>query len=238
MNNGWQASAEAWMASLGEDGDFGRQYVLDPTMLPRALAQSPKKALDVGCGEGRFCRMLRQHGVEVTGIDPTSKLIASARARDAGGIYIEAPAERLPLPDESVDLVVSYLTLIDIPDIQAGIREMERVLKPGGALLIANLNGFNTACVDSGWVRSGSGEHLHYPVDNYLQERMVWVEYRGIRIQNHHRPLSAYMRTLLAAGLRLRYFDEPAPIPGAPEPKARVYRRVPWFVVMEWLKPA
>jgi SAM-dependent methyltransferase len=238
MDNGWQASAEAWMTDMGEHGDFGRRYVLDPIMLPRALAQCPKSALDVGCGEGRFCRMLKQHGVEVTGIDPTSKLIAAARARDAGGVYLEAPAEQLPFPDASVDLVVSYLTLIDIPDVQAGIREMARVLKPGGALLIANLNGFNTACVDSGWVKDGTGAHLHYPVDNYLQERMAWIEYRGIRVQNHHRPLGSYMRTLLAAGLRLNYFDEPTPVPGAPEPKATVYRRVPWFVVMEWLKPA
>jgi len=238
MDNGWQASAEAWMADLGEHGDFGRRYVLDPIMLPRALALSPKKALDVGCGEGRFCRMLKRHGVEVTGVDPTSKLIAAARARDAGGMYLEAPAEQLPFPNESIDLVVSYLTLIDIPDVQAGIREMARVLKPGGALLIANLNSFNTACVDSGWIRDGAGEHLYYPVDNYLQERTLRVEYRGIRILNHHRPLSTYMRTFLAAGLRLSYFDEPAPIPDAPEPKATLYRRVPWFLVMEWLKPA
>jgi SAM-dependent methyltransferase len=237
MDNGWQSSADAWMADLGEHGDFGRRYVLDPIMLSRALAHSPRKALDVGCGEGRFCRMLKQHGVEVTGIDPTPKLIAAARVRDSEGTYFEASAEQLPFPDESVDLVVSYLTLIDIADLQAGVREMVRVLKRGGALLIANLNGFNTACVDSGWVKDGTGEHLHYPVDNYLEERTRWIEYRGIRIQNHHRPLNTYMRTLLAAGLRLSYFDEPAPVSGAPEPKAALYRRVPWFLVMEWLKP-
>jgi SAM-dependent methyltransferase len=59
MNNCWQASADAWIADMGEFGDFGRRYVLDPVMLPRALLRSPKKALDVGCGEGRFCRMLK-----------------------------------------------------------------------------------------------------------------------------------------------------------------------------------
>jgi len=238
MDNGWQASAESWMADIGEHGDFGRRYVLDPIMLPRALAHSPKKVLDVGCGEGRFCRMLKQHGVEVTGIDPTSKLISAARARDAGGTYLEAPAEQLPLRDECVDLVVSYLALIDIPDMEAGVREMARVLKPGGALLIANLTSFNTACVDAGWVKDGLGQHLYYPVDHYLQERTVWIEYRGIRILNHHRPLSTYMGALLASGLHLSYFREPAPIPGAPEPKATIYRRVPWFLVMEWVKPA
>lgn len=104
--DGWQASAKAWIADIGEHGDFGRRYVLDPVMLPRALARSPRKALDVGCGEGRFCRMLKLHGVDVTGIEPTPTLIAAARARDPQGTYLEAVAERLPFDDKSFDLVV------------------------------------------------------------------------------------------------------------------------------------
>ena len=71
------------------------------------------------------------------------------------------------------DLVISYLSLIDIPDMPAAISEMARVLKPGGALLIANLNSFNTAC--SGWVKGGAGERLYFPIDNYLQERSTEI---------------------------------------------------------------
>ena len=92
---------------------------------------------------------------------------------------------------------------------------MARVLKPGGALLIANLNSFNSACADTGWVKTGAGERVH-----------------------HHRPLSTYLQALLAAGLRLTYFDEPAPAANAPPERAANYRRAPWFLVMEWLKPA
>ena len=108
MDNGWQSSASAWIADMGEHGDFGRRYVLDPVMLLRALARSPKNALDVGCGEGRFCRMLSRHGVDVVGVDPTAALIATARARAKSGVYLEAPAERLPFGDATFDLVVSY----------------------------------------------------------------------------------------------------------------------------------
>ncbi len=92
--------------------------------------------------------------------------------------------------------------------------------------------------MDNGWVRDSEGHPLHYRVDNYLQEHSLWIEYRGIRVLNHHRPLSAYMTTLLDEGMQLTYLDEPAPVGGAPEPKASLYRRVPWFLVMEWLKPA
>lgn len=235
MDNGWQASADAWIADQGESGDFGRRYVLDPVMLPRALSRSPGKALDVGCGEGRFCRMLKPHGIAVTGIDPTPALLAAAQARDPECMFLEAAAERLPFDDNAFDLVVSYLSLIDISDVQAAISEMARVLTPGGVLLIANLNSFNTA--GSGWVNGGAEEHLYFPIDNYLQERSIWIEYRGIRVVNHHRPIGTYMRALLDAGLRLTYFDEPEPRPDAPEPKATDYRRVPWFHVMEWTKP-
>lgn len=233
----WQASADAWMADQGEGGDFARRYVLDPVMLPRALARTPVNALDVGCGEGRFCRMLRAHGVAATGLDPTPALISAARARDADGTYVEAVAERLPFADAAFGLVVSYLSLIDIPDIQDAIPEMARVLKPGGALLIANLNSFNTACGDTGWVKNSAGQRVHYPIDNYLEERAMWIEYRGIRIVNHHRPMRTYMNALLGAGLRLTWFDEPGPIATASASRAAAYRRVPWFHVMEWVKP-
>ena len=238
MDNGWQASADAWIADMGEHGDFGRRYVLDPIMLPRALRLSPRKALDIGCGEGRFCRMLRQNGVEVTGIDPTPALIAAARARDTAGAYFQAVAELLPFGNEAFDLVVSYLSLIDIPDIHAAIPEMARVLRPGGSLLIANLNSFNTACVETGWIKDSDGQRLYYPIDNYLQESATWIEYRGIRVINHHRPMSTYLRALVDAGLNLTFFDEPAPSAIAPAAKARSYGRVPWFLVMEWMKPA
>ena len=237
MDNGWQKSATAWIANLGEQGDFGRRYVLDAVMLSRATARVFKKALDVGCGEGRFCRMLKRHGVDATGVDPTPALLESARIRDADGTYIEARAERLPFDDRSFDLVVSYLSLIDIPDIQAAIAEMVRVLNPNGSLLIANLNSFNTSSVEVGWIKDNTGKRLYYPVDNYLQERSMWIDYRGIRILNHHRPMSIYMRTLLDLGLRLVYFDEPSPSTDAPSTKAEDYRRAPWFHVMEWIKP-
>ena len=238
MDNGWQESANAWIANMGEQGDFGRRYVLDPIMLERSTARAPRTALDVGCGEGRFCRMLKQHGIQVTGVDPTHELIEAARARDAGSEYLEKTAESLPFCDNTFDLVVSYLSLIDIPNIEAAIPEMARVLAPGGALLIANLNSFNTACCDTGWIKDAAGRRIYYPLDNYLEERPMWVEFRGIRISNHHRPMSTYMRTLLDAGLRLSYFDEPSPSADADPETVASYRRVPWFLVMEWIKPA
>ena len=235
--DGWDDSAAAWIADMGDGGDFGRRFVLDAPMMARVRAGRFATALDVGCGEGRFCRMLGASGMVAAGIDPTADLIAHARALDPDGDYRIEGAEALSFADASFDLVVSYLTLIDIPDPAAAIGEMARVLKPGGALLIANLNGFNTAGDGPGlgWRTLADGRRA-YAIDDYLEPRSAWVAWRGIRIRNWHRPLSTYMSLLLEQGLVLTHFAEPAAHGGDPVTTAR-YNRAPWFLMMEWRKP-
>ncbi|MEM7223980.1 MAG: class I SAM-dependent methyltransferase [Pseudomonadota bacterium] len=236
MTDGWAESAEAWIARIGERGDWRREHVLDPAMLELLEGRRFARALDVGCGEGRFCRLL-ENTVDITiGIDPTARLIDQARAHDPAGQYFLARAEQLPFAAASFDLVVSYLSLIDIPDFRTGILEMVRVLAPGGTLLIANLTGLVTAGAPKRWVEDENGQNLYYPLDRYLEEHDYWDSWAGIRVINRHRPLSAYMTALLEAGLQLRVFDEPNPRSGDPARQAR-YRRVPWFMVMEWQQP-
>lgn len=236
MSAGWTDSAPAWVREMGEHGDYGRQYVLDPAMMERVANGSFRHALDVGCGEGRFCRMLKAVGVPAVGIDPTAPLVDVARERDPEGDYRVRRAEALDFPDATFDLVVSYLTLIDIPDMVRALAEMTRVLQPGGTLLIANLTSFNTAGPPDGWRTDADGAS-RFCIDNYLEPRAEWVSWRGIRVQNWHRPLSAYMTTLIDLGMRLRFFAEPEPRGGDPAAGVR-YRRVPWFMIMEWRKPA
>ena len=233
--SGWAASADAWIVDVRRDEEFSRRHVLDTPMMAHVARGGFERALDVGCGEGRFCRMLRAAGVaEVVGLDPTLPLLAAARAADPAGDYREGRAEALPFADGAFDLVASYLTLIDIPDIAAAIPEMARVLAPGGTLLIANLTSFNTAATIPADGSAWEGGPI--TVAGYLEERVGWSEWRGIRIRNHHRPLSRYMTLLIEAGLVLTAFEEPAPTGGDPERAAR-YTSAPWFHIMAWRKP-
>jgi 2-polyprenyl-3-methyl-5-hydroxy-6-metoxy-1,4-benzoquinol methylase len=235
MAAGWDASAQAWIAVQGTAGDFGRQHVLDAPMLALVAAHAPRNVLDVGCGEGRFCRMLGARGIATTGIDPAAALIARARALHPAGDYMVATAEGMALPPASFDMAVCYLSLIDMPDLATALANIVAAIRPGGTLLIANLTAFNTASVDKGW-RHTPGQEPLFCIDDYLTERPVSVAWAGISITNHHRPLKTYMQALLGHGLRLTHFDEP-PATGGPEPKRARYNRVPNFHIMAWAKP-
>ncbi len=234
--NGWDASAAAWLREIGDEGDFSRRFVLDAPMLERVAGRGFETALDVGCGEGRFCRLMQAHGLRTVGIDPTRALIERARERDPAGDYRVDIAETMEVGTGEFDVAVCYLSLIDIPDLACAAVSIARALRPGGRLLIANLTSFNTAGMPEGWRHERDGQ-LRFSIDHYLEERAVWVSWRGIRVHNWHRPLSAYMTAFLSNGLELRHFTEPVPDGGDPQ-KAERYRRVPWFHIMEWQKPA
>ncbi len=236
MTTDWDESAAAWIASVADGGDFARKRVLDGPMLARVAVGGFRTALDIGCGEGRFCRLLRDHGVAATGIDPTQALIDKASELDAEGHYVRGWAENLSFNDGSFDLVISYLSLIDIEDYRAAIAEMVRVLRPGGSLLIANLASHHTAANRSGMVRQALGKRFGYAITDYTTERASQESWAGIKVRNWHRPLSAYMQACLANGLTLRVFDEPR-VPDPQTPREVAFNRLPWLVIMEWQKP-
>ena len=234
MGEDWDASAAAWLDEQREAGDFARQYVLDGPMQARVLAAAPRDVLDIGCGEGRFCRWLRGQGIRAVGIDPPRALLEAARARDPEGDYREGRAEALDFPDASFDMAVFYLTLIDIEGWQAALTEAQRVLRPGGRILIANLQPYNSASVENWSIQPDGSAQIH--MARYLEEHPRWVAWRDMRIVNWHRPLSTYMTALLDAGLTLIWFAEPEPT-GGPERKQIRGRHAPYFLAMEWQMP-
>ena len=146
-------------------------------------------------------------------------------------------AEILPFADASFDLVISYITLVDIVDFRAAIAESARVLRPSGRMIAANL-GFITA--STGWQRDDDGNRLYHRVDRYAEEFSQVFEWENIRITNWHRPLSSYMTAYLEAGLELRAFLEPVPEDQSLriDPYFEDWFRVQLCNVMTWQKPA
>jgi SAM-dependent methyltransferase len=105
-----------------------------------ALMQGCRRLLDVGCGTGRFAVVAhRRLGGKVWGVDPSAEMLRRARSRpDARGIgWKQGAAERLPLRDGWFDAAHMHLVVHALADRPAALREVARVLSPGGRLAIA-----------------------------------------------------------------------------------------------------
>ena len=101
---------------------------------------APASVLDVGCGTGRLLRAAatRWPGVQLTGVDPAEGMVNVARRLTPDATILRGLAESLPLPDASVDLVFSTLSFHHWRDHAAGVREIARVLRPGGHFILAD----------------------------------------------------------------------------------------------------
>lgn len=101
------------------------------------------RLLDVGCGDGALVYAAAARGAEATGLDPDPAMLAAARSRatNAGlaATFLEGRAERLPFPDASFDVVASITVLCFVSDAAGAVREMARVLRPGGRLVLGEL---------------------------------------------------------------------------------------------------
>lgn len=94
------------------------------------------RILDVGCGTGVQTLELARHGELVVGLDISKELlkIAQTKCREKPNIHLlEADATKIPFPDGYFDAVFSYGDVLShIPDYRAALKEMSRVLRPGG----------------------------------------------------------------------------------------------------------
>lgn len=105
------------------------------------------RLLDVGCGTGPHLVDLRARGYDAAGVDASEEMLAHARSLNPGADLRQADIDALPFPDASFDYVLCVEVLRYLPDPMPCIREMARVLRPGGTALVTaspllSLNGY------------------------------------------------------------------------------------------------
>ncbi|MCA8981102.1 MAG: bifunctional demethylmenaquinone methyltransferase/2-methoxy-6-polyprenyl-1,4-benzoquinol methylase UbiE [Planctomycetes bacterium] len=98
-----------------------------------------RDVVDVCCGTGDLAALFAERGARVVGVDFTPEMLERAvpKGRKAGrAVFVHGDALRLPLPDASADVATVAFGIRNVADRVEGLREMKRVLRPGGKLIV------------------------------------------------------------------------------------------------------
>ncbi len=230
----WERHAQWWQDrfTAGVDAEYEEQIL--PIVVGELAGRTP--ILDVGTGEGQVARRLAaaDPGVAVVGIDPTVNQLRVAAARAGGVRYARAAAEALPIASASCDAVVACLVFEHLPDHVPPLREVARVLRPGGRFLFL-LNHPLLQTPGSGWIDDQILEEQYWRVGPYLIEDVSLEELEpGVVLPFVHRPLGRYVNAMAEFGLNLLRMDEPAPPAGflARAPEYAAAASIPRLLVL------
>lgn len=173
-----------------------------------------RRVLDAACGPGLYAEQLVQRGARVTGLDNSPRMIDLCRQRvPAGEFRVHDLADRLDwLPDDSADLVLLALAIEYVDDRIAMLRELRRVLRPDGALVLSRMH------PTGDWLRHGG---------SYFDARVieeVWS--RGWRVRYWLGPLEQTCEELHAAGFLIERLTEPRPQAEAADLDREGYQRL------------
>jgi SAM-dependent methyltransferase len=187
--------------------------------------------VDIGCGEGRLTRHLKQLGHDVLGIDGSPSLVAAAREADPSMRVVLADAAAIPLEDRCADLAIAFMSLHDVDAMPTAVKEISRILVPGGRLCLAIVHPINScgrfeaATADARFVIDGDYLHSFRYSDKQERDRL------SMTFHSQHRPLEAYFLALGEAGFFVETLREPSvPDQSIGSPAERRWQRLPLFL--------
>ncbi|MGH3700746.1 MAG: class I SAM-dependent methyltransferase [Pseudonocardiaceae bacterium] len=206
-----------WIRIIRDKLDRYRTELTDTAVLSTIGPVKARTVLDGGCGEGYMSRELANRGAIVTGLDTSSSLIAAAREeRDRLGLRINhyvASLDSIPEDDETFDTVVCNHVINDTENPSAALKEISRVTKPGGRLILLMLHPcFYTAQAE----RSAAG---NISVAAYFGTRKIaeQLNVAGLpSLDKFHmtfHPLEWYISATIENGYVITKISEPHPSP-------------------------
>jgi SAM-dependent methyltransferase len=210
----WDRDADAYQAEHGEFlGDVDFRWC--PEGLREADARllgevRGRRVIEVGCGAAAAGRWLATQGAEVVALDLSAGMLRHARqAEEATGVrvgLVQADAMRLPVLDEAFDLAFTAFGAVPfVEDSAAVMREVFRVLKPGGRWVFAVTHPMRWIFLDD------PGEGGLVAIHSYF-DRRPYVEHDesgAATYVEHHRTLGDRVREIIDAGFVLRDIVEP-----------------------------
>lgn len=235
IREAYAANAAFWTRIIREGRDKYQTGLVDRALLEAIGPCEGKVFLDAGCGEGYFSRELAHRGAKhIHGIDACAELINIARTlADPAITYCTADVAALPLPDDSVDVVVANRLPHGLADPGKRFFEFARVLRPGGRLVFLALH----PC----YYTARGTDNDAPPVEEYFGRRTViqHFEVDGIAspepsVQRFF-SLEEHVNMILRAGFVIAGLAEPRPTAEQldTDPWWREHYTQPLFLLLE-----
>jgi SAM-dependent methyltransferase len=212
----WSANADLWEAGYDERGDFNRKYCSDPVLLAFLGDVEGRRVLDAGSGAGYLSRLLARQGARMVAVENARRFheiaLAHQERKPLEIQFHHASICEMPfLPDASFDAAVANYVLIDVPDYEAAIAEIARVLKPDGRFVYT----VSQRTLEFRWHAPAPDsprreDRAAWMDDDYFVRRAGYEQWGELKpILSFHRPMRDYVAACQRAGLELRDIDEP-----------------------------
>ena len=237
LRTAWDEQAANWIAwARTPDHDSYWRFHRDQFL---ELVPPPgRRTLDLGCGEGRLSRDLKDLGHDMVAVDLSPTMLAATQQADPELETHLADAAKLPFAENTFDCVVAFMSLQDVDDLDRAVVEAARVLQPGGLLCsavvhpFASVGQFDGDEADSPFTISGSYLERSFYADELARDGLE------ITFVSAHRPLHAYTEALSRAELVIERLREPAvPESAISNPRSRRWQRIPLFLHIRARKP-
>ena len=209
----WSDMAE-WYDQLLVAGS-GPHELATTTTLALLPSLAHRSVLDVACGQGMATREVARAGAaQVVGVDLSDALVALARghgtpASTAIDYRVDDAQTLSTIGDATVDLATCQLGLMDIPDLDATLRSVDRVLRPGGQFVF--VIGHPCFLAPNAMTAPDAAGRPGRQISDYFDERF-WRSSNpaGVRrVGNYHRTISTYLNALVAADFTVEEVAEP-----------------------------
>lgn len=231
LREAWESNADNWIRWARRPG-FDAYHQFHGRRFLEIVPPAGRLTVDLGAGEGRLARDLHARGHTVVAVDASPSLARACASHGEGIPTIVADAAATPLRDECADLVVAFMSLMDIDDWVTTIEEAARLLPTGGRFLLAIVHPTNSAGRFRGdgtredpFVISGSYMTSFRYVDSVERDGMFMT------FHSDHRPLADYFAALRASGFVVYDLREVT----VDDPDDR-WARVPLFLHMATLR--
>jgi SAM-dependent methyltransferase len=202
----WDEGADEYLTEASEENDIFKKFVDTPCFLSLLVEIKGKKVLDIGCGNGDFCKkLIDNNAVEVVGLDGSINMINAARKNCPQAKYIicDLMSEELPFKENYFDIVTAKMMLMNLSSLINLAKKIKRVLKNEGLFAIDVVHPFRPL------MKSGDGNSNRYTKSfNYFDKTQGSISFANRSYAFYYRPIFMYLNDFTGVGLRFVKMNE------------------------------